>query len=52
MNTKKFLFALALAATTLFVSCSPNSVSDEDDLYNGKQGIEKSRIKGPASMAG
>lgn len=52
MNTKKFLFALAIATTTLFVSCSPNSVSDEDDLYNEKQGIHKSRIKGPTSIAG
>ncbi|WP_340063119.1 hypothetical protein [Ascidiimonas aurantiaca] len=44
MNTKRFLFAVAFVAAFLFVSCSPNSVADEDSLYD-KQGVEKSKIK-------
>ncbi len=43
MKTGKFLLAIAFIATTLFVSCSPNSVADEDNLYT--EGVEKAKIK-------
>ncbi|MDG3582230.1 MULTISPECIES: hypothetical protein [Galbibacter] len=49
MSFKKIIFsvmALCLLAISL-VSCSPNSVADEDSLYDTHQGVEKSKIEMP-----
>ncbi len=49
MKTRKFFSAVAAVAllSALFVSCSPNSLADEDTLYENQQGIEVSKIKVP-----
>lgn len=43
MKASKFFFAL-IALSILFVSCSPNSIADEDNLYDNQQGIDKKDI--------
>lgn len=43
MKASKFFFAL-IALSILFVSCSPNSIADEDNLYDNQQGIDKRDI--------
>lgn len=50
MNTRKLLSTLAVVAlfAGLFVSCSPNSLADEDNLYETEhQGQRKDKIKVP-----
>ncbi|NER13768.1 hypothetical protein GWK08_09980 [Leptobacterium flavescens] len=47
MNTKKLLLGLAFAVSILMASCSPNSVADEDSLYQDKGGVDKSKIRIP-----
>ncbi|WP_199287940.1 hypothetical protein [Robertkochia solimangrovi] len=47
MSIKKItfaVFAIALLSTSL-ISCSPNSVADEDSLYQTHQGIDRNKIK-------
>jgi hypothetical protein len=52
MNTRKLLSTLAVVAlfAGLFVSCSPNSLADEDNLYDTEHhGQDKTKIKVPRS---
>ncbi|MCX2680795.1 hypothetical protein OOZ15_12650 [Galbibacter sp. EGI 63066] len=51
MSFKKIIsavFAIALLAVSA-VSCSPNSVADEDSLYDNHQGVEKAKIVMPSN---
>ncbi|MCM5663192.1 hypothetical protein [Galbibacter mesophilus] len=50
MSFKKLIFAVFAIAllSASFVSCSPNSVADEDSLYDlEQQGIEKDSVDPP-----
>lgn len=42
MNTKKLIFAVLASATLLAISCSPNTTSDDDQLYD--QGIDRKKM--------
>ncbi|MDG3582232.1 MULTISPECIES: hypothetical protein [Galbibacter] len=49
MSFKKIIFsvfAVLLLASTL-VSCSNDSVADQDALYNNHQGVDKTKIEMP-----
>ncbi|WP_456867317.1 hypothetical protein [Galbibacter sp. BG1] len=51
MSTKKTLSVIAaiLFISTGFMSCSTNSVADEDSLYNNLQGVDKTEIVMPTN---
>lgn len=47
MKSVKVLLAALFLSAILFVSCSPSSVADEDDLYKNEQGVDKNEIRIP-----
>ena len=42
---KKIIFACLAMVTLMAVSCSPNTSSDDDQLY--EQGLDKASVKTP-----
>ncbi|MFK5973090.1 MAG: hypothetical protein QM485_07395 [Flavobacteriaceae bacterium] len=42
MNTKKIIFAVLASATLLAASCSPNTTTEDDQLY--EQGIDRKKM--------
>ncbi|MFK7811298.1 MAG: hypothetical protein AB8B59_02320 [Maribacter sp.] len=42
MKAKKFIFGLLACVTLLAVSCEPNNLAEEDDLY--EIGLDKKKV--------
>ena len=48
MKMKKLIFGLLACVTLMAVSCEPNAIAEEDQLYDN-QTIDRTKIKVPAN---